>query len=320
MKLLLLPFILFLFLQKANAQAIVNTSLERNTATNTYARFNYSNDLFTATDFYLTQAFQFELAHPALGKIPIYKLLHAPGKDNNVYGFSIEHNVYTPQDYKQTEIQYGDRPFAAAFMLNTFTIHTDSERKSRWSSRLSMGVLGPAAFGKGMQTYIHKHTGNAQPKGWDNQIKNDLVLNYELNYQKEIVQINNHLLVTADALARLGTLNTKANIGLTLMLGIFKNPFAELNIAGKKFQLYAYDHLELNVLGYDATLQGGLLNRSSPYTISAAGVSRFVFQNNWGIVLQTGKIYLEYYQSYITKEFEQGLGFRNGGVQLGLKF
>jgi hypothetical protein len=47
----------------------------------------------------------------------------------------------------------------------------------------------------------------------------------------------------------------------------------------------------LSVVGYDATLQGGLFNRTSPYAVPANEVTRVTFQSNQGIVmsaLETG--------------------------------
>ncbi len=44
------------------AQAVDNNGLERNIHNDGYFRFNYGNDYFTATDYYLTQTIF--IAHP----------------------------------------------------------------------------------------------------------------------------------------------------------------------------------------------------------------------------------------------------------------
>jgi lipid A 3-O-deacylase len=305
---------------KVFAQALNNTGIERSVNTDRYCRINYSNDYFTATDFYLTQAIQLEFVLPALSHVPVYNILYHPQNNETKYGLSLEHDAYTPMHYQRYEIQQGDRPFAACFFLNSFAISTNTAQKQRVSTTLSLGVIGPAAFGNAMQTYIHEQTNNALPLGWHNQIRNDVVLNYEVDYQKQLFALPDIFTLTADAQARIGTLNTKANAGFTLMAGYFHNPFASLSIKGRKIQFYGYDHPEINIVGYDATLEGGLFNRSSPYTISAADVSRLVFRNNWGLVMQIGKLYLEYYQSYMTKEFRTGMEHHNGGIQMGYAF
>ena len=53
-------------------------------------------------------------------------------------------------------------------------------------------------------------------------------------------------------------------------------------------------------------MQGGLFNRSSPYTIAADAINRFSFQADYGLVINYKKIYLEYCQSILTKEFNTG--------------
>lgn len=317
---ILFSSMLFCFPQIGRGQALDNEGIERDIHSDKYFRINYSNDYFTATDFYLTQAFQIEAVFPKLSVIPVYKLIYHPKDGETKFGMSLEHNAYTPIHYEYYDVQQGDRPFAASFFLNMFTMNTNAERKQRINTRLSIGVIGPAAFGNGMQTYIHKITHNVAPLGWHNQIQNDIVLNYEMAFQKQILEIPNLLVLTGDGLARVGTLSTKANVGITLMAGYFNSPFASLNIKGRKIQFYAYDHPEINVVGYDATLQGGLFNHSSVYTVPASEISRFVFVNNWGLVMKAGRFYLEYYQSYMTKEFVTVMEHHNGGIQIGYAF
>jgi hypothetical protein len=305
---------------QAIAQAITNTSVERDIHRDKYLRLNYGNDFFTKTDFYLTQAINLELLHPSLGRSLVYKVFYRPKNWETRYGVAIEHDAYTPVYYERKEIQYGDRPFEGALFLKIFMLNTDLKKKQRITSSLSAGVIGPASGAKQMQVFIHENTPNIVPQGWDNQVQNDVVLNYEFTYQKQVFAIDHFLLATADGVARLGSLNTKANIGFTLMAGYFDSPFATLNIKGEKIRFYAYDHPELNIVGYDATLQGGLFNHTSQYTITTNDVQRLVFRNNWGIVVQFGKVYLEYYQFFTTKEFRSGTDHRNGGIQIGFAF
>lgn len=309
---------LSLISNKLTAQAVNNLGIERSMRSNSEIRINYGNDYFTATDYYLTQSVQITYTHPSLGKSPLYKILYRPAGSESIYGMAIEHNAYTPVFYERKEVQLNDRPFAGALFLKTFSVATDINLKQSVASSISTGILGPGAGAKQIQVFIHENTNNVLPQGWGNQVRNDIVLNYELAYQKQLLAWDNFFLLTADAMGRLGTLSTKANIGFTFMAGYFNSPFASASLKGRKIQFYAYDHPELNVVGYDATLQGGLLNTSSVYTIGAGDVSRLVFRNNWGLVARIGRVYLEYYQSFMTREFKKGMDFRNGGIQIGI--
>lgn len=314
----LLILILLLAAKPAGAQAVDNLGIERRIGKERYIRLNYGNDYFTATDYYLTQSILLEWVHPALKKNPLNKIMFLPAGCQAYYGLALEHNAYTPTDYVPARILYGDRPFAGTLSLKSFATGTDTIRKQRWANAWSIGIIGPLAGAGAMQTYIHERTPNALPQGWPNQVANDLLLNYQFGFEKQLLDINNSIHVSATALAKLGTVQTKMNTGLTVMAGIFDHPYGSFQIKGRKVQLYAYDHPEINLVAYDATLQGGLFNKRSPYTLSSSDLVRAVFRNNWGIVAKLGKVYLEYYQSYMTKEFQSGLEMHNGGIQLGI--
>ncbi|WP_245905282.1 lipid A deacylase LpxR family protein [Gelidibacter algens] len=295
-----------------------HTASYRDIPSERYFRFNYDNDYFDATDRNYTQGYSFELVLPVLEKNPINRLLIAPKENSKRYGVAVEHIGYTPHYYERPEIQDGDRPFAAAIMLKSFVITTNSSKKSRLSSSLSLGLIGPGAFGKEMQVGIHKATGNDIPLGWKHQIKNDVVVNYNVHYEKQVLRYENIWSVQADASANLGTLFTNASIGVNSSFGILNQPFSANT--ERKFKLYAYIHPAVSVIGYDATLQGGVLNKESPYIIDSSAVERLTAQFNYGLVLQTRTLYFEYARSLITREFETGTPAGWGGIKIGFTF
>lgn len=301
------------------AQKINNMASYRNIESDTYFRFNYDNDYFASSDKNYTQGYNFELVAPFLEKNPVNKLFYIPENTENKFGLSLEHIGFTPSNYKSAAIQFGDRPFAAAIMLKNFTISTNTEKKYRGYSALSMGIIGPGAFGKEMQVAIHEATGNAIPLGWRNQIKNDVVLNYEVGLEKQLLRYKNLFSLQSDTNLKVGTLFTKASLGLNATIGIINAPFTSI-IDKNKFQLYFYTQPIINVIGYDATLQGGLFNQQSPYTISSSSVERFTAQHNYGIVLKTRTLYFEYSRSAITREFDSGNSAKWGGIKIGFTF
>ncbi|MBL4668549.1 MAG: lipid A deacylase LpxR family protein, partial [Flavobacteriales bacterium] len=240
-----------------------------------------------------------------------------PKNSKEQYGFSIEHIGFTQKSLSKSEIQYGDRPYASAIMLKSFVIVIDTIHKTRFVSSLNIGVIGPGAFGKEMQVGIHKATGNVIPQGWHNQINNDLVFNYELNHEKQFYY-NKAFSLQSNANIRLGTLYTDASLGFNFTLGIINNPFTITK--SKKFQVYLYCQPLINIIGYDATLQGGLLNDKSPYIILAKDLERLVYQVNYGVVIQTKKMYFEYLRTHSTNKFTSGVAPSWGGIKIGVKF
>ena len=97
------------------------------------------------------------------------------------------------------------------------------------------------------------------------------------------------------------------------------NPTEALVNNKNKFQLYAYTQPLVNVIGYDATLQGGLFNHKSVYTLNDSEIERFTLQNNFGLVLQYHALYLEYSRTILTREFSYGSSFKWGGIRIGFK-
>lgn len=232
------------------------------------------------------------------------------------YGLSIEHIGDTPDNYELLEIQGGDRPFAAAIMLKSFMIASDHLKNSRFTSSFSLGILGPGAYGKEMQVGIHKATGNKIPLGWRNQIKNDIELNYEIGYEKQLVRYLEVFSIQSTMNAKAGTLFTQGSIGVNATLGAI-NVYFSTTYKRNGVVLYAYAQPVVTVVGYDATLQGGMFNTQSVYTSATGAVERVTGQLNYGIVLKTRTLYFEYSRSIITKEFETGASYKWGGIKIG---
>lgn len=299
-------------------QKIDNTASFRDIKSTNYFRFHYDNDYFTATDYYYTQGYNFELTSPQLQKNPLNRLFFKPQNRESKYGISIEHMGFTPTSISSDAILYGDRPFAAAIMLKSFLISTDTVHQTRISSGLSIGIIGPGAFGKEMQTGIHKWVGDEVPHGWQHQIKNDLLLNYELGHEKQLLQFQNLFALNTNAKLRLGTVNTNISAGLNASLGKINSPFTSVKNKNR-FQIYGYFQSILTVVGYDASLQGGIFNRKSPYVIATADLNRVTLQNNFGLILQYKGLYLEYSRTEMSKEFKTGSEHKWGGIRIGVK-
>lgn len=302
------------------AQRIENTAAFRQINSDHYLKIHFENDFFSHTDYYYSQGVAIEYVAPALKINPLNKLLIRQKNSELKYGIDLEINAFTPMDIVRKDILYGDRPFAATFTLKSFLISSNLEKRARMSSGLVLGVLGPAALGKEIQTGIHRWTDNYLPLGWPNQIRNDLVLNYNLNHEKLLFDVGSYLSMNTNAQLRVGTLSDKLQVGVTLMAGKFISPFVPNKPDTRRFQLYLYSQPLISVVAYDATMQGGIFNRNSPYTISGSGISRFTFENQTGIVFQLYRFHLEAFVNVLSKEFDTGKIHRWGGVKLGFEF
>ncbi|MBC7935726.1 MAG: lipid A deacylase LpxR family protein [Rhizobacter sp.] len=300
------------------AQLTDNTSTFRTLQQRSYFRFHYDNDYFTKTDQYYTQGITLEYVNPAIKKLLFSKLLWKPFAGQPQYGISLNLFGYTPTSIRSDSILYGNRPFNANISFKTFLIQADPVKKQQVSTAFSVGVMGPAALGYEIQYYIHDWTKNPLPHGWEFQTKNDLLLNYQINYEKQLLASGNHFLLNAAAEARLGTLNTKLVAGFNFMAGRFNKRYQASHDKKRKTEYYFYGQVRGSVIGYDASMQGGLFNRKSPYTIAAADVNRATIQADAGIILNFQKFYISYTQSFLSKEFNTGSTHRWGGISFGL--
>lgn len=303
----------------AQAQVVDNTAAFTKINSNAWFRFHYDNDFFTATDDYYTQGITLEFAHPVLKQNPLNKLLIQPGNSTFQYGIRADHYGYTPSTIRSDDILYGDRPFCSNFSISAFLLATDTLRRRRISTALVIGIMGPAAGSEGMQKTIHRWLDNIPPLGWQHQIRNDLILNYQVDYEHGILKNGNWLLVNASAGARFGTHTNRIRVGMNAMVGWFDDPYRTAAKAKKWYSyLYARGQPGFNI--YDAALQGGMFNRRSPYVIASDELTRLTFQGDFGFVLGAGKLWLEYCQSVITKEFDTGSTHRWGGIRIGARF
>ena len=299
------------------SQRINNQISYRDINSDAYVRLSYDNDYFTGTDKYYTQGINLEVVSNSLRKNPLNFLLLRRDDKYTKYGIAVDHFGFTPTSIRSGEILQGDRPFAGNLSLKSFNVVYDAERNNIYTSSISLGGLGPWAGGEWMQTTIHEAIGDQLPIGWQFQIANDVIINYEAAVEKRIFTYYDSFLFNVSAGANAGTLSNKVHGGFNFRLGKLKPEI--INEKTKGLQFYIFCESLVNAIGYDATMQGGVFNRSSPYTISAKDIKRVTFQQNFGCVLNFRNIYIEYFQSLLTPEFRGGKMHRWGGIKIGVK-
>lgn len=302
-----------------SAQKIDNTPSFRNIMSDSYSRVHYDNDTFSGTDRNYTMGYSVEVVSPFFRNNPVNFIFIKPKNSVTKYGIATENIGFSPGNIQSREIQQGERPFSAVFMLKSFAIATNSLNQSRLTSSFNIGVIGPGAFGEEVQVYVHKSTGKPIPEGWHNQMKNDLVLNYEVGYEKQVFRALNCLSLITNSNLRLGTLYTNASLGASATVGIINSPFTT-EYQRKPIRLYCYSQVIGSLIGYDATLQGGAFNNRNSYIIPASDLERFTGQLNYGLVLQAKILYFEYFRTALTREFAYGDPTKWGGLKLGVQF
>lgn len=304
------------------AQVIDNTASFRTVDADRFVRVHYEDDFFTGTDRYYSQGINLEYVDPTFNKFFLHRLL-VKGKDARQMGIAIEHNLFTPSNINSDSILYGDRPYASTLTGRVFSSSYLEGTCARITSSFSFGVIGPAAGGKAMQSVFNQWSDDNQPKGWEHQNQNSLVLNYKVGMECKIFQIQDRLLFSGFSSAQLGTLNAKLSSGMVLIVGKLNSRLTAPHggrSTNKQFTFHGYAQPMINFIGYDATLQGGMFNNDSPYTLSASDIKRVTLQANVGLVMQAGPIYMEYFVTLLSQEFSGGLRHSYGGVRVGVRW
>jgi len=291
-------------------------------------KINFDNDILDYTDRFYTNGIRIDYTAPVFQKNPLSKLMipyWAPA--TNYYGISLVQNMYTPSTTKTGGIMFGDRPYAAYLFFGSFKITNDPLHRFRQTGEIDLGVIGPYSFGDWVQTAFHKTVpSNNEPLGWEYQVQNDVILNYHLSFEKGIVA---HKVVDLNLISgsSLGTLYTNLTGGFQFRTGWLNPYFANLGVARKprlerlhlrKTQFFFFLKGTAKLVGYDATLQGGLFNRSSVYTIASHDISRLVVQSSAGISFSHGGIRLDLEQFVLSPEFADGSWHK--WVHIGLSF
>ncbi|MGA3014401.1 MAG: lipid A deacylase LpxR family protein [Bacteroidales bacterium] len=275
-------------------------------------KISFDNDIFDNTDRYYTNGIRFDFISPILKQSPLASLM-VPywGQGINYYGIWIGQNMYTPSTTKIGGIHYGDRPYSATLVFGSYKISNDAGKKFRQTSEIDIGIIGPSAFGDFLQKTVHSNLPtNSEPLGWEYQIQNDLILNYNLTYEKGLISTR-QVELNANANGTLGTLYTNIGGGFQFRAGLMNPYFGSYGYSNSKatkkeyskFQIYAFMTSLERLVGYDATLEGGLFNKSSVYTLTRKEVIPLTYQGSLGITLSYEGFRIDFEQFLLSPEF-----------------
>jgi hypothetical protein len=185
----------------------------------------------------------------------------------------------------------------------------DLQRKLRLTTRIDTGFMGPNLRGEEEQVFIHTSLGNILPQGWEYQVENDYVLNYDVFLEKGLISTE-HFMLSGLAELRAGTLYDDLSLGSQLRIGWMQPYFSNLGLtrqkSARKFQCYLFLKGKAKAVAYNASMQGGVINRNSSYTVPAGNVERVVGIATYGIVVAYKKLGLEYSFGSITPEYKGG--------------
>lgn len=286
-----------------------------------FFRFYFDNDIFCNTDYYYTNGVGFELVHPYLEVLPTARfLLPSLNDGNNFFSIGLTQHIFTPVDPDKTTIQYGDRPFAGYLYITLAKTSLNYQRKISLRSSVDLGVIGPASLGGAVQSVIHE----IQPVGWQNQVQNDFVFNYNTSVSASIFSPK-FFDISLMGDTRLGTLYTDFSAGIRLATGNHFPEYYSVSFIepgenpGNRLGWQLAIKLTQRFVAFNGTLQGGMFNSGNVYTLSGMDVNHFVVNASTALRVSYNRfgIYLE--QSFVAPEFSGSKHHLWGRIMLDFK-
>lgn len=247
--------------------------------------------------------------------------------------YSLGQNIYTPKDITRATQDPNDRPWAAflygsAGMTSVTDNHIDEVEAT-------LGIIGPYALGKEVQTFVHDHISDSPtPRGWDNQLKTEpgVMLSWERRFPERFgfdagnfsAGVEPHFGVT------LGNVYTYANTGLSFRLSPHEGRWQDdpirvrPNMPGtgaffvpeNKWSWELFGGVEGRAVARDIFLDGNTFADS--YSVDKVPL---VGDATAGLAFTYNKVRISYAVVYRTKEFQdQDDPSVFGTVSLGIRY
>ncbi len=251
----------------------------------------------------------------------------ASNEANRLWGLTVGQKMYNAYTAHVRYIEEVDRPITAYLFLaaNVDRYFTD---ESSVSLQMEIGTIGQRAMGQQFQERIHKVFNLYDIAGWEYQLENAFGADIGVQYGRMLYRNAAQWFdVSGRAEATLGTNRTGMSVAPTLRLGRI-NPLHQSAYTASRLQangravskeFFLYYSPQLNWVGYDATLQGGMfLHDKGPVTYRPA---RWVFYNQIGVLYARNALTLRLQYIFYSKEVP-GMFFRHryGSVGMGVRF
>ena len=203
-----------------------------------------------------------------------------------------------------------DRPFAG-YLFAEGVMNWFYKNEQAWKVGIQAGTTGPSSLGQKGQELLHSIVGFYDPEGWEYQIKDELAVNLTAQYTRLLQRAANQRTdFSFEGYARAGTTFSGAGAGLLFRAGKINQLFntayhhavIENNSSTKKLvdkEVFFYAKPQINVVAYDATIQGSMFNDDSPITFDAKPV---VFAQQLGFNYSSNRFTADFGLLFKTKE------------------
>jgi hypothetical protein len=232
------------------------------------------------------------------------------GLEKKIYEFSAGQKIFNPQSGFAPDPSTHERPFAGYLYVGG-AVSWFRRDESAWKAGVEIGTTGSNSLAEDGQKLLHNTIGFYTLAGWEYQIKNELTAMLSVQYRRLLYRPENKATdfsfegyanagnvfsgLGAGILFRAGRINQLFNSGYTNAV-IGNNPKTKA-LVQREFFFYAKP--QLNIVAYDATIQGSMFNDNSPVTFDARPV---VFAQQLGLNYSSQRFTFDFGMVFRTKE------------------
>jgi hypothetical protein len=190
--------------------------------------------------------------------------------------------------------------------------------------------MGNTALGKQIQSLGHLIPPNNPPKGWDKQLSNSFVANYYTRMDYLLAEVPRRFEGFVSAEGNIGTLQINGSVGGFVRLGLFDpylrsiGPTTKRNVNYKRitgYQIYIRVGQELKLVGFDGTMEGGLIKqKQNQYTLASEDVTRQLWNTHAALGFSLRNLFVEVRGDYVTQQFKGSTDHRWGNIHAGFAF
>lgn len=240
--------------------------------------------------------------------------------------YMLQQTMYAPSDLDRKDHIVGDRPYCGMLIVGIgYEFLNDPDTPWTHYGEFDFGMIGPAAGCKETQTLIHKWLGCREPKGWDNQLHNEFVVNGQW-WTKYNWHIADWIAVVPRAGVAAGTIQDFAEVGCDLKIGwnIRPTPANDLILSSardgegwaKKVTAYVYVGVDERYYLYNHVLEGSMFgHRDDGLDVKK---EPFVGEFRFGAVVKVDRFFATYYSVIRQDEFKHQKNSPNyGGIGIG---
>jgi hypothetical protein len=295
----------------------------------------WENDVFAGRDDNYTNGFRMAWMSPE-SSVPesvdwvADHLLHFSPTGKRRVSVAIGQSMFTPDNIKTATLIRDDRPYAG-WLYGSVGAVSDTGKQLD-NVMLTVGMVGPASQAEGVQKFVHEQVNSQDPKGWDNQLRDELGVNlaFERKWRSmyQLSPFGLGLDATPHVGVNLGNVNTDASAGMTFRLGYdlpsdYGPPRIRPSLPGSDFFVPTQDLGGYLFAGFDgrAVARNIFLDGNTFRDSHSVEKEPIVGSLQAGIAITCGDARLSYTHVFMTKEFEtQDEASQFGAVTLSMRF